>query len=460
MDSVDTADAMELTKDTVSSPASRLHHTGRTPPLLSWRRPVLQFVGMGVVTAVLIALATGWLIQRAANEEALYDAKATTALLGRSVVQPALTEGLLSGRSADVDRFDRLVTDRVIGGDVLRVKIWSAQGTVVYSDEPRLNGRSFPLDDEELDVLNNGGIAAERSDLSNEENLYDQGFDSVVEVYTMVKTRQGTPLLFEVYFSAGDVTKRAGDVLGEFLPISVGGLVLFLLLSVPTVEVLTRRLNTAAADREGLLRAAVVASDVERRRVARDLHDTVVQDLAGTAMALSATSRAAGNAVGGADVQHQLEGLAGAVRGSLRKLRSLLVEIYPPDLYTAGLAAALDDLVAPAQAAGVAVALHTDDTSDLSAETVGLLWRVAQESVRNVLQHARARSLSVQVRRGAAGVALEVSDDGAGFDSRASAEPGHFGLRSLRDLVEMAGGVLDIRSTPGRGTQVRVVLSE
>jgi len=98
----------------------------------------------------------------------------------------------------------------------------------------------------------------------------------------------------------------------------------------------------------------VDASDVERRRIARDLHDGVVQDLAGTAMALSASSRAAADRP---DLRDRLESLAGSMRTSLRALRSLLVDIYPADLHTGGLAAALDDLVAPAVAEGIDVRL-------------------------------------------------------------------------------------------------------
>ena len=415
---------------------------------------MLQFIAVGLLTAAVLAVVSGWFGQRAAAEEAIVDARNTTELLARSVVQPGIPRGLEDGDSAALDRFDRLMLHRVVGGLVLRVKLWDAEGRVVYSDENRLNNMMFGLDEDELWILQHGGSAAEQSDLSKEENVYDRPLGSVVEVYTQVWSPEGTPLLFEVYFSSADVTERADQVLDSFRPISVGGILLFLLLTVPLVWVLARRLDAAAAEREELLLAAVDASDVERRRIARDLHDGVVQDLAGTAFALSASSLAADNRP---DLRERLEGLAVGVRRSLRTLRSLLVEIYPPDLYTAGLAAALDDLVAPAIADGIDVRLDVVDTSGTSNETVGLLWRTAQEAVRNALRHGRPRSLTITVHRRDGSdptLVLDVIDDGTGFDTEAPVASGHFGLRSLRDLVAVTGGTLQVRSSPGHGTHI------
>lgn len=144
------------------------------------------------------------------------------------------------------------------------------------------------------------------------------------------------------------------------------------------------------------------------------------------------------------------------MRHSLRSLRSLLVEIYPPELSTEGLAAALDDLLAPAAAVGIGVHVHVVDTSDLSDDDVKLIWRVAQEAVRNVQRHAHAARLAVIVTRTTDAVVLEVVDDGAGFDATIAPVAGHLGLRSLRDLVHDAGGTLAVTSSQGAGTRVRL----
>lgn len=174
-------------------------------------------------------------------------------------------------------------------------------------------------------------------------------------------------------------------------------------------------------------------------------------------MALSASSRAAERE----DQRARLEGLAGGVRSSLRSLRSLLVDIYPADLHTGGLAAALDDLVAPAVADGIDVRLEVDETGPASQEVVGLIWRTAQESIRNAVRHGRPESLTVRVHADEERdlLVLEVVDDGAGFDPARTVDPAHFGLRGLRDLTEITGANLDVRSEPSRGTHVTLEVS-
>jgi signal transduction histidine kinase len=239
---------------------------------------------------------------------------------------------------------------------------------------------------------------------------------------------------------------------------------LFLIVTTPLVWVLSRRADTAAADRERYLVMATEASDAERRRVARDLHDGVVQDLAGTSFALSGLARdvdtASGGDAGSKRLSQELEHLASAIRSSLLALRSLLVEIYPPQLEGAGLGAALQDLVAPAQQAGVDVRLDVDDSELLSNQTTALVWRTAQECVRNATRHGSPSKLDISVSVGEQPpvAVLRVVDNGRGFDSAQDVPAESFGLRGLRDLAREARGSLTVDSTPGRGTTVTLTV--
>jgi len=112
--------------------------------------------------------------------------------------------------------------------------------------------------------------------------------------------------------------------------------------------------------------------------------------------------------------------------------------------------------VAPANAAGISVDLAVADTHGMRDEVVALVWRVAQETVRNAVRHGHPEHLTVHLTAPPGSVVLEVFDDGEGYDTATTPQQGHLGLRGLHDLVRDSGGTLEIRSAPGQGTQVRL----
>jgi two-component system NarL family sensor kinase len=229
-----------------------------------------------------------------------------------------------------------------------------------------------------------------------------------------------------------------------------------------------RRPRKRLQERESLMQRALDASEVERRQIASDLHDGVVQDLAGVAYALSARARRTGPADGIDDAEWREESqqIAETVQESIRSLRSLVIDLYPPNLREEGLASALRDLVERARDNGLNAELDTSSLHDPLPDAVaGLLYRSAQEGLRNALQHADATSITVRVRTANGNVVLEVVDDGRGFDDATLAAreaDGHVGLKALRGLVGDGGGSLRVRSTPGsnavedRGTTMTV----
>ena len=419
------------------------------------RSPVAQFLATGLLTLAALMVGTGILNSRAARDEALADARATTEVLAHSVAEPALTPRLLRSDLGAIDRFDRVMAPRLFVEDVQRVKIWDSKGTVLYSDEFRLLGKRFELGEEELGTLLNGGTDAEVSDLTEPENRYERKDQGLVEVYTQIKGPEGEPLLFEAYFSVEGIEARQAQVIGPFQRVTVGALGVLVAVATAMLWVLTRRITRAADERERLLRSAASASEAERRRIARDLHDGVVQDLAGSAFALSALARKTPD-----PERSALLATGDSLRSSLRSLRSLLVEIHPPDLSADSLPAALEDLIAPAAAAGVTATVQVTDGRTARPQTVALVWRVAQEAVRNTLRHARATRLMVVVHEHEGMVVLEVTDDGAGFDPAAVREDVHYGLRGLDSLVRDTGGTLTVRSAPGAGTTIRLEVGE
>jgi signal transduction histidine kinase len=419
------------------------------------RNPVAQFVLASLLLFGVIWWGTGRLSQTAARNEALNDARVTTELLAHSVAEPAIRQGMVDGDAGAIDRFDREVGERLLAPDVQRIKIWREDGTIVYSDKTQLIGKRFALDDEQLDVLHSGATEGGLSDLRRRENKFETEDDGLLEVYTRIDSPEGEPLLFEAYYSVATVQQRAAEVLNPFRRISAVGLLAILLLGVPMIGVLTLRLTRASRARERLMERAIDSSEAERRRIARDLHDGVVQELAGTAFALSGAAREPSTPP---EVRTVLTRSSEALRRSLRQLRSLLVEIHPPGLNAGGLGAALEDLTAQAAGAGVTPTVTVSGVEGTPDHVVALVWRVAQEAIRNAVRHAGATGVQVDVLGEGKQVSLTVEDDGVGFDPGAEGRPDSYGLRGLQSLVEDGGGRLQVRSAPGAGTTVRMVV--
>ncbi len=422
---------------------------------MGWlRNPLIQFLAVIVAMLAVVVVGTGVLSGHAAEEEAVNDARAVTKVLSGSVAQPSIPRGLVDGDPAAIDRLDRRVLSRLLVDDVRRIKIWDSGGRILYSDETRLIGSTYRLGQGERAVLRTGSIEAEDSDLAKPENRFERGSGGLLEVYTRIRAPEGQRLLFEAYFSRADIERARERVFARFRPITVGALLAFAALTTPLLLLLMRRVRRTGAERERLLRTAITASDAERLRIARDLHDGVVQDLAGSSFALSSAAR---NPDLPAPLAGELEGVSRSLRTSLRSLRSLLVEVYPPELHTVGLEAALSDLLAPLTAQDITATLSVDNLVDVPPDAVALVWRVAQESVRNALRHARASQVSVAVDRVGAALRLRVADDGVGLPG-SDAPRGHFGLRGLDTLAREAGGSLSVSSAPGTGTTVELTV--
>ena len=408
---------------------------------------------------VALVLTTSWLASRAASSEAVSDARSRSQLFQRSVISPEMPRGLVTSEPAAVAAFDNVVHRQVLGGWVVRVKLWDATGRVVYSDEHRLIGQRFAVEPDVLALLRagkTGSVVGKLSDLTEPENRFERSFGKLYEAYTVTRSPEGQLLLFEAYFRYSDVSHRSDEILGQFLPLSIGALLIFLALTIPLVWRLARRVRRAREERERLLRRAVEASDAERRRIAADLHDGVVQELAGASFALAAAAKRMPEAPA---VSASLDRVAAGVRQSMRSLRSLLVEIYPPNLHTEGLAAALGDLLAPLPGSGLSTSLNVPGNLDLPPDVAALLFRVAQEAVRNTQRHAEATVLSVRVELHEESVVLVIEDDGRGFDPVAKVAEGHVGLRLIADLAAEAGGAFTVVSRPGAGTVVRLEVS-
>ncbi len=434
----------------------------RGSKLFSVRRAMVVFVLTSIVAVVVIGFLAVEVMRSQGRHEAVDDAKNLAVLAGRGIVQPSITDGLLRGEPAAVAALDKVVRASVVGSRIARVKLFTADGKVLYSDATPLIGSSYPLRPEERAALRSGAVVAEEQfNLSRPINRFERGLPQLVEIYLPVHAPGGRRLLFEAYLPSSEVSASARSLWLAFAPALFGGLLLLELVLVPLGWTLARRVRRGERQRAALLAHAVEASQEERRRIARDLHDGVVQDLAGVAFSFASAAEARSSEGLERDAV-LLREAAEQTRRSIGSLRSLLVEIYPPNLRREGLESALTGLLGGLSSRGLETSLDFDPGLSLSDDAEALLYRVAQESLRNVASHARASSVEVIVERHGSSTLLRVRDDGVGFSTEERREPedGHLGLGLVADLLDEHGGTLAIGSAPGRGTTLTAEVPE
>jgi len=202
--------------------------------------------------------------------------------------------------------------------------------------------------------------------------------------------------------------------------------------------------------------AEAAAATAERNRLARELHDSVTQSLFSVTLYAEAAVRLieGGNAQEAAD---HVRSLRDTSQDALREMRLLIFELRPPALAKTGLADALQARLRAVEArGGVQSELEVSGTERLPLALQEELYHVTQEILNNVLKHAHAQHVRVQIELCDPDICLEIRDDGVGFDPATAAEAGGMGLRGVRERAQKLGGTLEVESAPGRGTVVRL----
>lgn len=195
----------------------------------------------------------------------------------------------------------------------------------------------------------------------------------------------------------------------------------------------------------------------ERQRIARDLHDTLEQELVGVTMLLDNTAMKLNG-----DNPQASEPLTLArrlLRRAREESRSTIRELRSVTLEQRGLAAAMDELLRPlATMSGAAFECKVTGTPVRLSGTVEThLLRIAQEAVANAAHHSGATTISLHLAYEGSIVSVDVRDDGRGFDPGSMlAQAGHFGLSGMRERADKIAGQLLIESNPGQGTRIRV----
>lgn len=417
------------------------------------RRALRRYALTGLATFLIVLVPVVIGARALAKEQALRHATESTQHMADFEVGPFIDSSVPIQDPRVLDRLDRRLAPSFQHVTLYRFKVWNASGTILYSDRRELIGRQFPMPGWAQALLAGGQGRAEFEVQTDPESASEAGQGELVEVYVGSTAADGERIIVEAYYPAQVVHDDQRSMVLGILPGVLGSLLLLqLLLLIPGLR-MAKRLQHNSDTQQRLLEQAISASDLERQRLARHLHDEVIQGLAGLAYTLESYE------------QHQpgpppsfFAQARAVVQENISTLRGIATDLYPPDLAALGLPGALDRLGDPARARGLDFDLEVRGHAPAEATTQVLLYRVAREAVANALKHAQAGRISVALAGTGEATRLTVADDGQGFDVGAAAPQGHLGLAILHDTVADAGGTLLITSAADSGTKVEAVL--
>ncbi len=420
------------------------------------RRALAWYIVFSLLVLAVVIFGVVVISGAIARSEATRDAERTARAIASYIVTPLATKEFREARPEALQAMQNALSARAQDGSLAHVKVWAdaggGNGQVLYADEKQIIGNVYEMEPDEYALFGTGDIITNVSDLQKAENATERSAGELVEVYAGVIDQVKKPLLFEGYISTASLEEDTRQLRRDLLPLTLGALLVLFLATLPLAVTLARRVDSAQAERRRLLNNAIESSDLERRRIAQDLHDGVIQDLAGVGISLSSMSRRSGAED---PLKDQLDEATGIVRRDVASLRTLMTDIYPPDLDDRGLGEAVRELLEQQGLSGVAITFDADEPLTPSPISARLAFRVIRESLRNVVKHAYAENVHVEVGQADGFLHLVVRDDGVGFDPESTVEAGHYGLRLVQETVADAGGRLTVDSAPGHGTSVQ-----
>ncbi len=425
------------------------------------RRELAIFYGVAAIALIVVSIGAVIASRTVTKEQALKDAERTTSRLANLAIGPLL-KAALGGSLAQGQELRRAVANRMSDGYLLQIDVWDSTGTLVYADDENEVGRQVAVPDEVTAAINTEKISSAFEDhpeiLDGKLKLTGQGF---VEVYVPLHMDGHPVYAFEAYYDYARVNQSATLLLQQVVPLVLLPLLALQFIQVPIAASLARRVRRHESERSALLHNALAVSETERIRIAADLHDGPIQDLAGIGYALDAVAPSVPEHYSGL-----MQSIQSTVRQANESLRRLMVDLYPPDLSADRLPETITNLTVPLRDHGIDVCVNVEPLPELDSEAVTTLYRVAREALANVAEHAQADRVEVSLRLDEANghlpqmINLTITDNGVGLDPERidRRAEGHLGLRLLADRVENMGGSLSLTAPPHGGTRVSVLL--
>lgn len=467
-----------------------LGHAGQRMGLSSfslssrWRRLSLatQFtIVAAIVIGIIMAVLGRWVSARI-ESGVITNTAASAALYMDRFVEPYVQE-LATGANlstASQNALTELVKTKGFGERIVAVKIWRADGTIVYSTYPEMIGKRLPVGDSLVNALK-GSVVAEFDELDDEENVSERSLGmSLLEIYSPVREADSGRIIavVEFYQLADSFANQLAWAQLEGV-LMVGGLSLLMLGAL--IGIVRRGSRTiisqqfALSERVADLSRSLALNEELRqrvadanrrssesnerflRRVSAELHDGPVQ-LIGLVLLRLDGINAPANSKDAEYVGETIEIIRGALKEALTEIRGLSNGLALPELENLS----FDDAVELAitnheRRSGTAVAVSLPELLPAIPTSIKTCaYRFVQETLNNAFRHAGGAGQQVELSWDGDRLEIEVSDKGPGITSngQSSCRSG-IGLIGLRDRIESLGGTMLIRSSAGHGTRLR-----
>src|SRR4051794_25498922 len=311
---------------------------GRRPKPSAVRSAVYRYAAGSVVVLLAVGLASFVVARDLAKDTALKEARVRGAAFARGVGAPLVNHGVRIGDRNQMSRLNEVMRNRLVDGSIVHIKLWNKTGRVLWSDEPGLPGQVFRLEPAVARLFGTDHVIADSSDGSDKgENALERDDGPLTEVYAGVRDADGVPLVFESYWSTDRVEADRREILSRLAPLSLGSLLLLEIAMLPLAVSLARRVDRAKAQHGRMLELAVTGADLERRRIVRNLHDGLGQDLAGLGSAIPLVTAKLPPTEKSEPARRALAELATAVERDVASLRTLITDVYPTSLRQGGL---------------------------------------------------------------------------------------------------------------------------
>jgi hypothetical protein len=448
------------------------------------RQFLLVIVSVLAIGMAIIGFWIGHLIEtNAVNRTAAISAVYLESIV-ESQIQGCTCRGVLNGQSHK--ELDSLFVSGPLHREVLRFKLWDADGRIGYSSDHAQIGLRFPIAGD-LAAAFGGSVKARVSKLEQSDNQPELArWSELLEVYVPIRLGSGNSkevvAVAEFYLSVDNLKHEIRSAqLRSWALVAASTFAIYLFLSGMVrrasntidqqqqglrfqLQQLTTLLDENDRMREQLREAGVSTTTLNEEslvRIAADLHDGPAQTIAFALMRFdefSANCRRC--SLSPNTTEQELHSIHSALQSSLKDVRKISSGLAIPGMAELSLADAARRAVRDFEhLSGISVRSEIDDTLLKAPISVKItVYRLLQESLTNCWRHAPNGTPSVRVQKSVGEVLVTIADQGAGFDPQSAAVAGRLGLAFMRERVRLLGGIFEVDSAPGRGTVIRARL--